>query len=112
MGLAPPPGIESPPRALEGKVLTIGPPEKSLCLRFLILVCIFHSGKSPLRSKTSLMLLKDSWSHYIYIYIYIYAINIQCESSTHKQVPFQEHIYKSNLFINPTKLAQLPNKHN
>ena len=77
MGLAPPPGTESPPRALYWKaVLTIGPPEKSLCLRLLILVCIFHSGKSPLKSKKSLMLLKDSWSHFIYIYIYIYMYRL------------------------------------
>ena len=69
-------GFSSPTRdwiptpCIGRQVLTIRPPEKSLCLRFLILVCIFHSGKSPVKSKTRLMLLKDSWSHDIYIYIY------------------------------------------
>ena len=50
--LAPPPGMESTPPALEGEVLTTGPPGKSLILVFLPLLKAAHNLELHLRLQT------------------------------------------------------------
>ena len=44
---------------------------------------------------TELGTRRVEWVYYMYI----------VKSSTSEPVPFQEHVHKSNLFINPTKLT-------
>ena len=52
----PRPGIEPAPPALESKVLTVGPPEKSLFLIYLQLLCILNKKEKPNLSVSPIMI--------------------------------------------------------